>query len=110
MKKHMIQLAGLTLAAVLYAPATLAQVTTTAVAAPPPQQRRVEIELDGEDGPLALARSGVGEAVKVVRKLLTVAGGAESGERPLIISSSSVDEKSLATLDEDMTIMGRILD
>jgi hypothetical protein len=36
-------------------------------------------------------------------------GSSDSQDRPLIISSSSPDEKSLATLDEDINIMARVL-
>jgi hypothetical protein len=49
----------------------------------------------------------LGDTERTVRKIF--AGPTES-ERPLIISATQLDEKALANLDEDLTIMARVLD
>jgi hypothetical protein len=117
MNKHMIYLAGLALAASLYAIPALAQPAIPAVKPipvagplPPPHPKaHVKIETDDEsndDGPLNAAHAAVADAERNVRKIF----GGDSQDRPLIISSSSLDEQALANLDEDMNIMARILD
>jgi len=116
MKRHLIHLAGLTLAATICALPTMAQqppgkpqlIIAGAPGNPPPPGHvghRAELELS-DDGDIATARAG--DAAMTVRKIF--AGGAEGQDRPLIIASSSPDEKSIATLDEDLNIMSRILD
>jgi hypothetical protein len=109
MKKHTIQLAGLALAAGLFTLPTLGQgaVPPSKPLPPPKHVEHVEFETI-EDRPFAIARDAIGDADKMVRKIF--AGTGEGGDRPLIISSSTPDEKSLATLDEDLNIMSRVLD
>lgn len=108
MKKHTIQFAGLALAATLYTLPTFAQKPGPPSTPPPPKHvEHVEIETT-EDGPFAIARAAVGDADRIVRKIF--AGPGDGGDRPLIISSSTPDEKSLASLDEDLNIMARVLD
>lgn len=111
MKKHTIQLAGLALAATLNTLPTFAQKPGPPSTTPPPPKHveHVEIEAhDDEDGPFAIARAGIGDVERNVRRIF--AGPGDGGDRPLIISSSTPDEKSLATLDEDLNIMARVLD
>lgn len=109
MKKHTIQLAGLALAATLYTLPTFAQKPGPPSTPPPPKHvEHVEIETHDEDGPFAIARAGIGDVERNVRRIF--AGPGEGGDRPLIISSSTPDEKSLASLDEDLNIMARVLD
>jgi hypothetical protein len=109
MKKHTIHLAGLALAAGLFTLPTLGQgaVPPSRPLPPPKHLEHVEIETS-DDGPFAIARGAFGDADKMVRKIF--AGPGEGGDRPLIISSSTPDEKSLANLDEDLNIMARVLD
>ena len=119
MKRHLIHLAGLTLAATIWALPAMAQQPPLSAepllaAAPPktpPPPGRVagaEIEVsDDTDDAFATARAGAADAATTVRRIFA---GGESPDRPLIISSSTPDEKAVATLDEDLNIMARILD
>ncbi len=119
MKRHLIHLAGLTLAATICALPTMAQqpphkpelIIAGAPGTPPPPGHpghRAEIELRDDGDDIAIARAGAADAAMTVRKIF--AGGGEAQDRPLIIASSSPDEKSIAALDEDLNIMARILD
>src|SRR3954463_9607004 len=115
MKRHLIHFAGLTLAATILTLPALAQepppsdelVLAGAPGTPPPPGRLTRTEIEVSDDAFALARAGAADAATTVR--LIFAGG-ESPDRPLIISSSAPDEKAIATLDEDLNIMARILD
>jgi hypothetical protein len=112
MKTHLIPLAGLTLAAALYTSPVTAQApprgaVTAAAATPPPPGHLSRTEVELSDDAFALARAGGGDAATTVRRIFA---GGESPDRPLIISSSSLDEKSLEALDEDLNIMARVLD
>jgi hypothetical protein len=104
MKKHLLHLAGLTLAATIW---TLPAVAQQPPATPPPPAGLSRTELEVSDDAFALARAGAADAATTVRRIF---GGGESPDRPLIISSSAPDEKAIATLDEDLNIMARILD
>lgn len=117
MKRHLIHLAGLTLAVTIYAqpnfapggPPAAVPVVAGAPGTPPPPGRigrtQIEVHDEDDDGDRAFARAA-GDASTVVRKIFA---GGDSGDRPLIITSSAPDEKSLATLDEDLNIMARVL-
>lgn len=116
MKRHLIYLAGLTLAATISTLPIIAQGPPRGQGPdfagalgnpPPPRVARTEISVnDDDEGALALARAA-GDASTVVRNIFT---GGEFPDRPLIVtSSSSPDEKSIASLDEDLNIMARIL-
>src|SRR5437870_3951137 len=114
MKKKLIHIAGLTLAATICAwPAFAQKPPGASDKMPPPAPGhlpRVEsrVELDGdEEGAIAMARA-VGDADRTVRKIF--AGGSDNPDRPLIITSSQPDEKILSNLDEDLNIMSRVLD
>jgi hypothetical protein len=83
-----------------------------AAAAPQLAARRVErVEVDNDEGSTAaFARSGAVTSGEVERSIFHAFGGAvDSPDHPLIVSASSLDEKALASIDEDMTIMARIL-
>lgn len=124
MNKRMIHLAGLTLAALIAVGPAFAQeqvevkkrVTSDRSERPEKPERperpeksshveRFEVRSD-DDGPLALARSAAGETERTVKQIF----GGQGPDRTTIVSSSMTDEKTLATLDEDMNIMARILD
>ena len=103
MNKHIKHLAGLALAATIFAAPSFGQDVKPPREPGPP--KRVEIEAIDEDT-LGLHRM-LGDTERTVRKIF--AGPMET-ERPLIISATQLDEKALANLDEDLTIMARVLD
>jgi len=123
MKRHLIHLAGLTLAATICALPISAQQPprrpdsafnggpTPSIPHPPGHVAHTEIQINNDDDSnndsIAIAGSGAGDAAMTVRRMF---GGGEAQDRPLIIASSSPDEKTIATLDEDLNIMSRVLD
>jgi hypothetical protein len=109
MNKQMTYIAGLTLAAALTAPPLLAQQPSPPAPGTLPREGQidhVEVVTRNEDGPLGVARDALGDAANNIRSIFTTG---ESTEHPLIITSSQPDEKSIATLDEDLNIMARVL-
>jgi hypothetical protein len=116
MKRHLIHLAGLTLAATIWTLPAMAQqpsfdrqplFAAAPPATPPPSAGLNRAEIEVSDDAFAAARAGVADAATTVRRIFA---DGESPDRPLIISSSAPDEKAIATLDEDLNIMARILD
>jgi len=73
--------------------------------------RRIERVIEEGD----FGRSGIAHAAAVVRDVQgnvrrLFGPGGDSMDRPLIVSVSSPDEKSVATLEEDISVMARILE
>lgn len=113
MNKQIIRIACLALAAspILTAhaekPPTIR--ATTKVSGEAPAGASVDVfEVEDSKGPLGIARAAVGDAERTVKRIFSFSGDAI--ERPLIISSSSIDEEEIGNLEEDMNIMSRILE
>ena len=101
------QLAGLTLALSAASLSSLAQSKKSEPIKVLPPQERVEVRLDNRDileGPAAFAQALDGYEKRMV------VGQSEAVDQPLIISTGSLDENEVSNLEEDLTIMGRILE
>lgn len=113
MNKQLIRIACLALAAspIITAhaekPPTIR--ATTTVTSDAPDGASVDVfEVDESKRPLGIARAAVGDAERTVKRIFSFSGDAI--ERPLIISSSSIDEEQVGNMEEDMNIMSRILE